>query len=94
MAAYSIYEAKAKFSEVIRRVKRGESVTITERGKPTAVISLIEPEVEDPNEAHIRRLIAEGAITPAKKKFSAKKFKGHNIPGAYERFMADRHRES
>jgi len=91
MTTYSIYEAKAKFSEVIRRVKNGESVTITERGKPTAMISQI-PEAET-NEAHIQKLIAEGSIIPAKKKLSAKKFRGYNIPGAYERFMADRNRD-
>ena len=94
MATYSIYEAKAKFSEVIRRVKKGESVTITERGKPTAVISQAQSEMtgDEVNEAHIQKLIAEGAMTPAKKKFDAKKFKGYNVPGALKRFLADRNR--
>ena len=33
---YSIYEAKAKLSEIIRHVKRRRSVTITERGREVA----------------------------------------------------------
>ena len=90
MITYSIYEAKAKFSEVIRRVKNGESITVTERGKPTAVITQV-PQKETHNERW-QRLIAEGVIITAKQKFSAKKFKGHNIPGALERFLKERHR--
>lgn len=90
MATYSIYEAKAKFSEVIRRVKKGESITITERGKPTALISYIE-EKEQPSE-RIQRLIAEGALIPAKKRFKVQRT-GINIKGAVERFLADRNRD-
>lgn len=33
---YSIYEAKAKFSEVIRKVKHHTEIIVTERGKPVA----------------------------------------------------------
>ena len=39
---YSIREAKAKFSEVIRQVRNGKSITITHRGKPVAEIRSIE----------------------------------------------------
>jgi prevent-host-death family protein len=35
---YSTYEAKAKFSEVIRKVRGGQRVTITYRGEPIAEI--------------------------------------------------------
>ncbi len=33
---YSIYEAKAKLSEIIRIVKKQQTVTITERGREVA----------------------------------------------------------
>ena len=38
METYSIYEAKAHFSEIIRQVREGETVTVTRRGKPVAEI--------------------------------------------------------
>ena len=31
---YSTYEAKAKFSEILRKIRGGESVYVTYRGKP------------------------------------------------------------
>jgi len=40
---YSTYEAKARFSEVIRRVKAGQRILIAYRGKPVAEIRPIEP---------------------------------------------------
>ena len=36
---YSIFEAKAKLSELLRLVKNRQPVTITERGKPIAIVS-------------------------------------------------------
>ena len=35
---YSIYEAKARFSEVIRQVRDGKTVTVSHRGEPVAEI--------------------------------------------------------
>jgi prevent-host-death family protein len=39
---YSTYEAKAKFSEVIRRVRAGQRVMITYRGEAIAEIRPVE----------------------------------------------------
>ncbi|MGH7673761.1 MAG: type II toxin-antitoxin system Phd/YefM family antitoxin [Gemmatimonadales bacterium] len=33
---YSLYDAKAKLSEILRRVREGDTVTITYRGEPVA----------------------------------------------------------
>ena len=33
---YSIYEAKAKFSEIIRKVREGQTVTVSYHGEPVA----------------------------------------------------------
>ncbi|MFQ5504734.1 MAG: type II toxin-antitoxin system Phd/YefM family antitoxin [Planctomycetota bacterium] len=42
---YSIYEAKAKLSEIIRLVKKKRRITITERGRDVArVVPVEEPE--------------------------------------------------
>ena len=38
---YSIYEAKARFSEVIREVREGETVTVSYRGEPVVEIRAI-----------------------------------------------------
>jgi prevent-host-death family protein len=35
---YSIYEAKARFSEVIRKVREGRTVMVSYRGEPVAEI--------------------------------------------------------
>lgn len=35
----SVAEAKAKLSEILRRVEAGERVTITRRGKPVATVA-------------------------------------------------------
>lgn len=39
--AYSTYEAKARFSEVLRKVRQGRRVTVTYHGQPVAEISPI-----------------------------------------------------
>lgn len=39
---YSTYEAKARLSEVIKRVRGGEIVTITYRGEPVAEVHPVE----------------------------------------------------
>lgn len=35
---YSTYEAKARFSEVLRRVREGRTITVTYHGEPVAEI--------------------------------------------------------
>lgn len=39
---YSTYEAKARLSEVLDRVRKGDVVTITHRGEPVAEVRPIE----------------------------------------------------
>lgn len=62
-ARYSIYEAKAKLSEIIRIVKKNRSVVITERGKEVArVVPVEEPQTAEARIAEFERL---GIIQPA-----------------------------
>ena len=42
METYSIHEAKARFSEIIRQVREGKTVAVSYRGKPVAEIRPIE----------------------------------------------------
>lgn len=53
---------KANLSSVLRRVGEGERVRITRRGRHVA--DLLPPE-SDPAEVQMRKLIAEGRVTPA-----------------------------
>jgi prevent-host-death family protein len=57
MQIIGIRELKAGLSQHLRRAERGSRVTITDRGKPIAVLGPAEPVAEP---AWVRRLVAEG----------------------------------
>ena len=85
---YSTYEAKARFSEVLRVVREGTTVTVTYRGDPVAEIRPIERDsgsVED----HFARLEERGIVTPARNPHS-ELAPGPPVPGALDRFLAER----
>lgn len=63
----SISETKAKLSALLERVKAGEEVTITDRGKPVARIIPMPPVNVDWDE-RLERLERQGIITRPKKK--------------------------
>ena len=54
MITVGIREAKNRLSEYLRKVKAGERVVITERGKPIAVITKPRGAVDERLEAMIR----------------------------------------
>lgn len=60
MARVGVRELKQNASAVLRRVKAGESIEVTERGEPVALIVPV-PQPDD----LIERLVAEGRATPA-----------------------------
>ncbi len=57
MANIGVRELKAQLSQQLKRVQRGGRLTITDRGKPIAVLSPVEPQV---NAAWAWRMVAEG----------------------------------
>jgi prevent-host-death family protein len=85
---YSMYDAKAKFSEVIRKVRAGRRIVIAYRGERVAEIA--PPERWGSDMAQIlRRAEEEGVLTraserPGKFKTIAKR------PGALARFLKSR----
>ncbi len=86
---YSLYEAKARLSEIVRRVReRGESVTISYHGEPVAEIRPIEAATGDAFERRVQRLAAAGslarAVAPLRLEPVAKK------KGALKRFLDER----
>ena len=61
---YSTYEAKARFSEVIRHVRDGKTVTVSYRGEPVAEIRAIQREPRA-LEARLDELERQGIVVPS-----------------------------
>jgi prevent-host-death family protein len=58
MTTVAVRELKNRLSEYLRKVKAGERVVITERGRAVAVISAAEPPVDEGIEAMVRENVA------------------------------------
>ena len=86
---YSIYEAKARFSEVIREVREGETVTVSYRGEPVAEIRAIQQSRKPTLDERLDHLERRGALVrPAG---ASRDFKMvAERPGALARFLAER----
>ncbi len=84
--SYSIYEAKSKLSEMVRLVKRGLEVIVTERGNPVAKVIPYSNE-ETVNE-RLNRLEAAGYLRKRKRKTFDISFEKR--PGGLRRFLEDR----
>ncbi len=85
---YSTYEAKARFSEVLRLVREGTAVTVTYRGNPVAEIRPLAPEARSVEE-HFADLEKRGLLTPAHDPRSPI-VPGPPNPGGLARFLAER----
>jgi prevent-host-death family protein len=72
-------EANQRFSKVIKVVRSGEEVTLTERGRPIARIIPI-PSHED-TETAIQRLVAVGLLRPATKPWRMPPFTPRRLHG-------------
>lgn len=57
MVNIGVRELKAQLSQQLKRVQRGGRLTITDRGKPIAVLSPVEPQA---NAGWAWRMVAEG----------------------------------
>lgn len=79
MATVGIRDLKNRLSEFLRRVADGERITVTDRGKPIAVISPPEEAAED--EA-LRALVREGLAQWAggKPRFPARRIRIRGKP--------------
>ncbi len=91
---YSIYDAKAKLSALVRQVREGQTFVITVHGEPVAELRPIEKSVAKKQtiDERIADLEMRGVITPAKMKPSdPRAFPiGKRKPGALQRFLDDR----
>lgn len=85
---YSLYEAKAKFSALIRQVREGRSVTITYRGEPVAELRPSAP-AENGTVARMKVLEERGILTRGNPN-AAPIRPGPRRPGALKRFLDER----
>ena len=86
---YSVYEAKARFSEVIRQVREGRTVTVSYRGEPVAEISPVERQQEPTLDQRLRDLERQGALVRSRAKHALRPVERRD--GALARFLAERH---
>ena len=87
---YSLYEAKARFSELVRRVReRGDTVVVTYHGEPVAEIRPIARPNEDTLPARLARLEEQGILQRAAGARRRLR-KVVRRPGALDRFLQDR----
>lgn len=84
---YSTYEAKAKFSEILRKVRDGKHVYITYRGREVAEIRPFEQ--EETIEERLEKLRQRGVIVDAIDKDAPLKPIARR-PGALKRFLEER----
>ena len=80
MATVSISGTKAKLSELLERVKAGETITITNRGVPVAQLVPLNGGREVDWDARIASLGRRGLITRPKKKPDMKAFLAAHPP--------------
>lgn len=85
---YSTYEAKARFSEVVRKVRAGKRIVITYRGKGVAEIRPLQP-APSRLEARLARLEADGILGPYADRSGSLKPVAR-IPGALAAFLEER----
>ena len=86
---YSIYEAKARFSEVIRQVRSGKTVTVSYRGTPVAEIRSIARQETPTLDERLRELERRGSLVRsavARRTLEPVERR----PGALARFLAER----
>ncbi len=87
---YSTYEAKAKFSEILRKVRAGQRVVISYRGEQVAEVRPITKRKRSGLMARLKELEEQGVVEPPKKvKRGSLKPLVHK-PGALARFLDSR----
>ena len=86
MKQASVAELKARLSEYLAAVKRGEDVIVTDRGKPVARLTPLERSAE--RDARVAELLRAGLLTPARKKLP-RTFLERKLPQVADGAVAD-----
>ncbi len=85
---YSLYEAKAKLSAIVRRVREGHHVIVTLHGEPVVEIRRIATE-EGGLRTHMQNLVERGILVRSESHPQPLRLVARR-PGALKRFLADR----
>jgi prevent-host-death family protein len=85
---YSLYDAKAKLSALVRTVREGHHVTITLRGEPVAELRPV-PQAETGLAARLKELNERGVLVPAVDPQAPLKVLAKR-PGSLKRFLDER----
>jgi prevent-host-death family protein len=85
---YSLYEAKAKLSAIIRQVREGRYVLVTVHGEPVAEIRPLAREEGD-LDGRVAQLTERGILVRGERGGRALRPVARR-PGALARFLADR----
>lgn len=72
MKTASISQAKNRLSAYIDLVRRGESIVITDRGKPVARLAPLEPGSRELDARRLAELQRRGVLLPPKRRGTAK----------------------
>lgn len=86
--AYSTREAGARFPAIIQKVRNGETVIVADQGQPSVEIRLIQTHSAEMREK-LAELEREGVLVRTTIRNRQRKI-GKPIPGALDRFLADR----
>jgi len=90
---YSLYEAKAKLSALVKQVREGRTVIITVHGQPAAELRPIDPAAPPQTlDERLAELAVRGVLLPPKP--SARSALAYPVgakkPGALRRFLDER----
>ena len=85
---YSMHDARARFSEIIRHVREGKTVTVSRHGEPVAEIRPVSRSSETIEE-RLDELERRGALVRSGRPWKPPSPVAERM-GALERFLADR----
>jgi prevent-host-death family protein len=75
MKRATISQAKNKLSELLRAVRRGETVLILDRNTPVAkLVPVYSADEDEDGDDRLASLVREGHATPARKRLDVKRF--------------------
>jgi len=86
--SYSLYEAKARLSAIVKKVREGRPVVVTLRGEPVVEIRAIAPRAGG-LASRIQQLAERGILVRTAPKRSALRTVARR-PGALKRFLDER----
>lgn len=92
---YTLYEAKAKLSALMRQVREGHTITITVHGTPVAELRPVEAKAVPTLADRLEEFERRGELTPAPRSVQEtvsawQALKKQVKPGALARFLEDR----